>query len=201
MAGIGSVSKPAPGRVAAAGLRRLCSLMGQGRWLVLSGIGAVGVCVLYVLRWHLMGSAECRAAWLKSQSVRKAACYRIDAVICSLPGAPLHSGARLDLRLVDAACPGYAGLNSVPRFSMACMMIARRRSIRDRGSGAKQSPPRKTAREQPRRCTPSLGERVILVIVPSARETLAPQRPRSGSRQSGRCRSSRPGAKLGLGKT
>ena len=72
---------------------RYRSLMGQGRWLVLSGISALGVCVLYVLTWHLMGSAGCRAAWLKSQSVEETACYRIDAVICSLPGAPLHSGA------------------------------------------------------------------------------------------------------------
>jgi hypothetical protein len=71
--------------------------MGQGRWFVLSGISALGVCVLYVLIWHLMGSAGCRAARLKSQSARLAACYGIGAVICPLPRALLRSGARFDL--------------------------------------------------------------------------------------------------------
>jgi hypothetical protein len=56
-----------------------------------------GVCVLYVLMWHLMGSAGCGAAWLKSQSAKRAARYRIGAVICSLPRASLRSGARFDL--------------------------------------------------------------------------------------------------------
>jgi hypothetical protein len=84
--------------------------------------GALGVCVLYVLAWHLMGSAGCRAAWLKSQSVGVAACYTIGAVICSLPWRRLRSGARCDLLV------GYAGLNSVPSLSMACIMIARRRA-------------------------------------------------------------------------
>ena len=56
-----------------------------------------GVCVLYVLIWHLMGSAGCRAARLKSQSAELAACYRIGAVIYSLPRALLRSGARFDL--------------------------------------------------------------------------------------------------------
>src|SRR5437764_1067160 len=46
----------------------------------------LGVCVLYVLIWHLMGSAGCRAARLKSQSASETACYRIGAVICPLPG-------------------------------------------------------------------------------------------------------------------
>ena len=81
-----------------------------------------GVCVLYVLKWHLMRSAGCRAARLKSQSANLAACYRIHAVICSLPRASLRSGARFDLLF------GYAGLNSVPSRSMACMMMARRRA-------------------------------------------------------------------------
>ena len=81
-----------------------------------------GVCVLYVLIWHLMGSAGCGAARLKSQSAELAACYRIGAVICSLPRASLRSGARFDLLF------GYAGLNSVPSRSMACMMMARRRA-------------------------------------------------------------------------
>jgi hypothetical protein len=50
-----------------------------------------------VLMWHLMGSAGCRAARLKSQSAKLTACYRIGAVICSLPRASLRSGARFDL--------------------------------------------------------------------------------------------------------
>jgi hypothetical protein len=50
-----------------------------------------------VLMRHLMGSAGCRAARLKSQSAKPAACYRILAVIGSLPRASLRSGARFDL--------------------------------------------------------------------------------------------------------
>ena len=57
----------------------------------------MGVCVLYVLIWHLMGSAGCRAARLKSQSAKLTARYRIGAVIYSLPRASLRSGARFDL--------------------------------------------------------------------------------------------------------
>jgi hypothetical protein len=78
---------------------RLCSLMGEGAVAhFLSGIDACwGVCVLYVLMWHLMGSAGCRAAQLKSQSAKLAACYRIGAIIYSLPRASLRSGARFDL--------------------------------------------------------------------------------------------------------
>jgi hypothetical protein len=75
-----------------------------------------------VLVWHLMGSAGCRAARLKSQSAKLTACYRIGAVICSLPWASLRSGARCVLLF------GYAGLNSVPSRSMACMIIAKRRA-------------------------------------------------------------------------
>jgi len=64
----------------------------------MSEMGAFwGVCVLYVLIWHLMGSAGCRAARLKSQSAKLTACYRIGAVIYSLPRASLRSGARFDL--------------------------------------------------------------------------------------------------------
>jgi len=48
-------------------------------------------------RGHLMGLAGCGAARLKSQSAKLAACYRIGAVICSLPRASLRSGARFDL--------------------------------------------------------------------------------------------------------
>src|SRR5437879_2498403 len=44
---------------------------------------------------HLMGSAGCGAAWLQSQSVdRSTACYRIGAIIRSLPRASLPLGAR-----------------------------------------------------------------------------------------------------------
>ena len=56
-----------------------------------------GVYVLYVLIWHLMGSAGYRAARLKSRSAKLAARYGIGAVICSLPRASLRSGARFDL--------------------------------------------------------------------------------------------------------
>ena len=87
-----------------------------------------GACVLYVLMWHLMGLAGCGAAWLKSQSVDgSTACYRIGAVIHSLPRAslPLGSSVRPPVRLTLL---GYAGLNSVPCRSMACMMMARRRA-------------------------------------------------------------------------
>ena len=71
---------------------------------------------------HLMGLAGCGAARLKSQSAKLAACYRIGAVICSLPRASLRSGARFDLLF------SYASLNSVPSRSMACMIMARRRA-------------------------------------------------------------------------
>ena len=41
----------------------------------MSEMGAFwGVCVLYVLIWHLMGSAGCRAARLKPQSVGNSHC-------------------------------------------------------------------------------------------------------------------------------
>jgi hypothetical protein len=69
-----------------------------------------------------MGSAGCGAARLKSQSAKLATCYKIGAVIHSLPWASLRLGARFDLLL------GYAGLNSVPSRSMACMMMASRRA-------------------------------------------------------------------------
>lgn len=71
--------------------------MGQGAAARLCAISPLsGVCVLYVLTWHLMGSAGYKAAWLKSQSADDR-CYRIGAVICSLPRASLRSGARFDL--------------------------------------------------------------------------------------------------------
>jgi hypothetical protein len=76
-----------------------------------------------VLIWHLMVS------WVQGGSVeiavgRKTACYRIGAVICALPG---RRSAR-ELGWTSVCWIGYAGLNSVPSLSMACMMIARRRA-------------------------------------------------------------------------
>ena len=85
-----------------------------------------GVCVLYVLNAALDG-----VSWVRSGSVEIAvgrlstACSRIGAVICSLPRASLRSGARFDLL---SGWRSYAGLNSVPSRSMACMMMARRRA-------------------------------------------------------------------------
>jgi hypothetical protein len=74
-----------------------------------------------------MGSAGCGAARLKSQSAKLATCYKIGAVIHSLPWASLRSGARFDL-LFRLVLLGYAGLNSVPCRSMACMMMESRRA-------------------------------------------------------------------------
>src|SRR5205085_2011012 len=71
-------------------------------------------------------------SWVQSGSV-EIAIGQVDRMLQNrrrhplLPGASLRSGARLDLlrlMLLD-----YAGLNSVPCRSMACMMIARRREI------------------------------------------------------------------------
>jgi hypothetical protein len=71
-------------------------------------------------------------SWVQSGSVEVAVgetsrCYRIGAVICSLPRASLRSGARFDL-LFRLVLVGYAGLNSVPCRNMACMIMARRRA-------------------------------------------------------------------------
>src|ERR1044071_10375433 len=60
------------------------------------------------------------------QSAMLAGCYRIGAVICSLPGR--RSARELGWTSVSLMLRVYAGLNSVPCFSMACMMIARRRA-------------------------------------------------------------------------
>ena len=82
---------------AAAPLRRLRSLMGQGgscfRMSTLSG-----ACVLCVLVRHLMGSAGCGVAWLKSQSARKSRSNTIGAICRSLPRASLL------LELDSASC-------------------------------------------------------------------------------------------------
>ncbi len=63
----------------------------------------VGV-VLYVLIWHLMGSAGCSAARLKSQSAKLTACCKIGAVICS------SLGRRSARELGSTSCPVGAGL-------------------------------------------------------------------------------------------
>ena len=94
----------------------------------MSGIDAFGC--LRSLRAHV---ALDGVSWVQSGSVeiavgrRSTACYRIGAVICSLPRASLRSGARFGPP-VSSMLLGYAGLNSVPCRSMACMMIARRRA-------------------------------------------------------------------------
>ena len=75
--------------------------MGSGSFL--SDVGAFGC--LRSLRAHL---ALDGVSWVQGGSVeiavgQETACYRIGAVIGALPRASLRSGARLDLRLVDAA--------------------------------------------------------------------------------------------------
>ena len=92
---------------------------------MVSDIDALGC--LRSLRAHMALNG---VSWVRSGSVEVAVgrlgrCYRIGAVICSLPRASLHSGARFDL-LFDYCC--YSGLNSVPSRSMASMMMARRRA-------------------------------------------------------------------------
>jgi len=75
-----------------------------------------GVCVLYVLIWHLMGSAGCRAARLKSQSAGRPRATESTPVICALPGR--RSARELGWTSLSLMPPGYAGLNSCR--SMAC---------------------------------------------------------------------------------
>ena len=88
----------------------------------------LGACVLCVLGWHLMGSAGCKVAWLKPQSVDgSAACYRIGAITCSLPRASLPLGSSLRSPFL-AEAKYQAGWNLVPSRSMACMMMASRRA-------------------------------------------------------------------------
>src|SRR5271169_271751 len=91
----------------------------------MSDIDAVGC--LRSLRAH---RALDGVSWVRSGSVeiavgQRTTCYRIGAVICSLPRASLRLGARFDLL---SRWHSYAGLNSVPSRSMACMMMARRRA-------------------------------------------------------------------------
>lgn len=105
---------------------RFRSLMGQCSGSFLSDVGAFGC--LRSLRAHL---ALDGVSWVQGGSVeiavgQKTACYRIHAVICALPGR--RSARELGWTSVSLMPPGYAGLNSVPCRSMACMMIARRRA-------------------------------------------------------------------------
>jgi len=86
-----------------------------------------GVCVLYVLHVALDG-----VSWVQSGSV-EIAIGKIDRMLQNrrrhlLPPsgvAPLGSSVRPPVRLMLL---GYAGLNSVPCRSMACMMMASRRA-------------------------------------------------------------------------
>jgi catechol 2,3-dioxygenase-like lactoylglutathione lyase family enzyme len=102
----------------------------RGGGSVVSAIDAFGCLRSLRAHGHLMGSAGYGAAWLKSQSaIRSTACYRIGAVIHSLPRASLPLGSSFRSPVLSGSLPiGYAGLNSVPCRSMACMMIASRRA-------------------------------------------------------------------------
>ena len=93
----------------------------------------MGVCVLYVLVWHLMGSAGCRAARLKSQSAKLTARYTIGAVICSLPRASLRSGARYDLLSASA------GAARLCRFELGAVS---QHGVHDDGEAPRQRDPR-----------------------------------------------------------
>jgi hypothetical protein len=57
-----------------------------------------GACVLYVLVWHLMGSAGCKVAWLKPQSIEDRS-HATESAPSSAPslGRRSRSGARVGL--------------------------------------------------------------------------------------------------------
>src|ERR1700681_159323 len=75
---------------------------------------------------HLMGSAGCRAARLKSQSAKDRMLQNRRRHLLPPSGvAPLGSSVRPPVRRVLL---GYAGLNSVPCRSMAWLMMAGRRA-------------------------------------------------------------------------
>ena len=57
-----------------------------------------GACVLCVLVRHLMGSAGCGVAWLKSPSALKSRSYTIGAICRFLPRASLLLGAGFGLQ-------------------------------------------------------------------------------------------------------
>jgi hypothetical protein len=86
----------------------------------------MGVCVLYVLIRHLMGSAGCRAARLKSQSARLAAAT--ESAPSSAPSLGRRSARELGSISSRLRLLGYAGSNSVRCRNMACMITARRRA-------------------------------------------------------------------------
>jgi hypothetical protein len=95
-----TLSRPSLRSTTTAGHARFCSLMGQGTAARLWAISTLSGC-LRSLRAHV---ALDGVSWVQSGSVEIAvakttACYRIGAVICSLPRAPLRSGARFDLLL------------------------------------------------------------------------------------------------------
>ena len=98
--------------------------MGSGSFL--SGIGAFGC--LRSLRAHL---ALDGVSWVQGGSVEIAVGQRPHATESTPSSAPSLGVAPLGSSvgpLSSLMPPGYAGLNSVPCRSMACMMIARRRA-------------------------------------------------------------------------
>src|SRR6266481_2318752 len=107
--------------------------MGQGQQLGSERCTtSSGACVLCVLMRHLMGSAGCGAARLKSQSVEgSAACYRIGAIIHSLPRAslPLGSSFRPPV-LVGADRLRRFELRAVPKHGVLMMASRRASAIR-----------------------------------------------------------------------
>jgi hypothetical protein len=66
------------------------------RWWAISTLS--GVCVLCVLTWHLMGSAGCKAAWLKSPSAK------LTAATVSAPSFTPSLGRRSAWELGTASC-------------------------------------------------------------------------------------------------
>jgi hypothetical protein len=105
---------------------RLCSLMGQGQQLGSRDCAtSSGACVLCVLIRALDG-----VSWVRSGSVEIAFGRMIGRMLQNRRHHPLPPlGVAPTWELVSAswsALIGYAGLNSVPCRSMACMMIASR---------------------------------------------------------------------------
>jgi len=92
-----------------------------------SDIDAVGCLCSLRARVALDGVSWVRSGLVEIAVGHVTACYTIGAVICSLPRASLRSGAWFGL-LSGLTLASYAGLNSVPCRSIACMMMARRRA-------------------------------------------------------------------------